>query len=362
MADMAGAGVDAERPVERPVVKFHFLSSCKDQALSLQLGEQRREVELHGGVLRLHVSGLYTPSKKNKGLGLIGRLPARILKYMLTYVGFSGHILLSTVSHGARRLLRQDSFVRLHLEEVAVLFPQRTYKKDCTEKATSCFKMTNKEFKFLSKFLALPESIKTHCRNSSHHFHWRGDQIKPFEYHFGNIQQLYPQAGVKAGAAAGAGSAASVQRLHPLPLIDYLVLLAVLFPDHRLVSFGKRGTTAMNTLKGVLQKRELQRQKLLQRLPAKRAAKLSYFKGKIKDDHGWHPACDSSVQERLLARKMEIWDIEQRFQTEKNRLDLSYQADLQHAQNLAAMHCLVSAAMSSQTIPPVSTKRRKTST
>lgn len=286
------------------------------------------------GTYRPHVSGAYTPDDKRHGIGNLSRLHFTVLKYMLQFLGFPYHVVLSTTSHGARRYLRMDSFIHIHIPAIARVFPQETLPATCMKETTthplsgSCMKMTANEFKFVTEAIPLPPSAKSKCRNPRHAVH---DTVTHVEYPMGRV-----------GAFAKDIKASIAEKKEDIPhptLMDLIPRFAVLLPDRDTYN-GKKGVTAMRRIEQYMMRRKEAEKTAKQKQKAKREKKLENTKRRFSATK--YPAWSEDDRDRHVRFYMDTWDRREARKTKG--ANLSHIADLdalEKAQVVAAVQGLI---------------------
>ncbi len=293
------------------------------------------------GTYRPHVSGAYTPDDKRHGIGNLSRLNFTVLKYMLQFLGFPYHVVLSTTSHGARRYLRMDSFIHIHIPAIARVFPQDTLPATCMKETTtqvagrvswSCMKMTANEFKFVTEAIPLPPSAKSKCRNPRHAVH---DTVTHVEY---------PMARVGAFAKDIKASIAEKKEDIPHPTLMGLIgRFAVLLPDRDTYN-GKKGVTAMRRIEQYMMRRKEAEKTAKQKHLEKRTKKLENTKRRFSATK--YPAWSEDDRDRHVRFHMDTWDRREARKTKG--ANLSHIADLdalEKAQVVAAVQGLIASGM-----------------
>lgn len=336
---MAGAGAGVQAGVQALI----DLTASDDDDTKLRWKPTKNEshhIEVtyyatEDGTYRPHVSGAYTPDDKRHGIGNLSRLHFTVLKLMLQFLGFPYHVVLSTTSHGARRYLRMDSFIHIHIPAIASVFSQMTLPVTCLKGTngwhteSSCMNITAKEFKFITDAIPLPPSAKSRCRNPQHAVH---EVLTPAEY---------PME--RAGAFVKDTKASIVEKKEDTPpptLIDVIPRLALLLPERSTAYFGKKGTTVMKRMKTSLARRKEARKIALQKQKEKRKKKLENTKKRFSPTK--YPAWSEDTRDRHVRAHIDMWDARQREKTkDTNVLEDCDKNTFEQAQVVAAVEGLI---------------------
>lgn len=334
---MAGAGagnqalIDLTRVEEIPKLTFDW-KPTNDFKPSLTT-----KVTYHptkDGAFMPDISGLFTPERRNHGLGNLSRLNGTVLNIMLQFLGFPFHIVLSTTSHGAMKYLRSDFFIRPHLPTLNDIYPQKTLPVTCRKWSfgnhtdTPCMAMTQKEFKFVTDAIPLSPSAKTMCRNPDH----ATRRLKTVEHSMFDADTFVKNA--KKDIEEKKEDTA------PPTLIEVIPRFALILPHRSTLHYGKKGTTVMKRMKTSLARRKEARIIAIQKEKEKRKKKLENTKKRFSPTK--YATWSEDTRDRHVRAHMYMWDAKQSEKTKgTNYLDKEDKKVFEKAQLIAAVEGLI---------------------